>query len=115
MEAYELVKSHLDSMDYKYNVSFDYDNQKVVFDMYTESGEHIYIKIVGYEEYTLLIERYSKIGHRSVMKSIGEKYCSTHGYEIGQYGTATAEEIKKAVKSNLDSHERWCSKIQKVH
>lgn len=116
MEAYELVKNHLDSMNYKYNCIIDGYAKKATFDLNTESGYIISIKIAGSNDnYTLLIEDFSPMCKRSVMKSIGEKYCSTHGYEIGQYGTATAEEIKKAVKSTLDSQEKWCSKIQKVN
>jgi len=65
--------------------------------------------------YKLLIEEIYPSCKRSILKSIGDKYCSTHGnYEIGTYDLVGADTIVSEIEKTFKSKEKWCGNFVKI-
>lgn len=100
----------------KYIFTEEQREEKYVFKLNDTFGSTIYVNVwQGGDNYKLLIEEIYPSCKHSILKSIGERYCSAYGnFEIGKYDLVSADNIVSEIKSTFNEKEKWCHKFVKA-
>lgn len=103
--------------DGKYKFTEKQKDSKFVFILSNTFGSSIYVNVWhnnndDSQDYNLLIEEIYPSCRHSILKSIGQKYCSSYGnYEIGKYDLVSADNIVGEVEKTFNEKERFCKEF----